>query len=431
VDYRRLKAAIAGKAVGIRSKVRLVPFGGPYEKVFPATYREGNVGPYEKVFPATYREGNVACYATEKRRVNGAEVECVLLDSVASQANRRELALLRAARRGEIEVPLVTVDFSGSAVAYLGSISSLEAPHRIFDALLRDACLGDVAFKDSPVGREIAEATINNAVAMLRYAPTTLLNGGWNSTWGMGTRGARFERAITGEIIGINATYGSKTSSRLDPAGIEAKVSIYKKNGGGWTPVLEEAVQEKGKPVFFGKNDQTDKGRPSLINHGNVLPALEKSTGGVTIDYAEASTVISFPALRRLGFPCDKEGRSFDPPKVAAAEAAAHAALAALGMTSSVLALNDGFDLRSRCFLVAEGGCEDMTFEMLSRNGDSEEFRLTDQAAKAMLEESIAEVRAAGLAWEKKEQKLVPLPQLVELIKLSHEEANEPEAVEG
>ena len=35
-----------------------------------------------------------AAYATELRNINGEEVNCVLLDSVQSQANRMELALL-------------------------------------------------------------------------------------------------------------------------------------------------------------------------------------------------------------------------------------------------------------------------------------------------------------------------------------------------
>ena len=61
-----------------------------------------------KLFPATYAEGK---YANEKRRIldpNGAEqiVDCVLLDSVQSQANRAELALYDEIERGKIKFVL-------------------------------------------------------------------------------------------------------------------------------------------------------------------------------------------------------------------------------------------------------------------------------------------------------------------------------------
>ena len=48
-------------------------------------------------------------YATEMRVVEGERKLSVLLDSVASQANRMELALLEARRRGHIDLPLIEV----------------------------------------------------------------------------------------------------------------------------------------------------------------------------------------------------------------------------------------------------------------------------------------------------------------------------------
>jgi CRISPR-associated protein Csb1 len=49
----------------------------------------------------------------ERRRIDGAEVWCVLVDSVQSQANRLEEALLAAVRERAIALPYVTVDFAG------------------------------------------------------------------------------------------------------------------------------------------------------------------------------------------------------------------------------------------------------------------------------------------------------------------------------
>ena len=75
--------------------MKLQPAGGEGTKVFPPTYAG-------------------AVYATEKRRLPGhAEpVECVLLDSVQSQANRMEEALQQAVDAGRLKIPLVEVDFT-------------------------------------------------------------------------------------------------------------------------------------------------------------------------------------------------------------------------------------------------------------------------------------------------------------------------------
>jgi hypothetical protein len=59
-------------------------------------------------------EGSV--YAEEARVINGGPERCVLLDSVRSQANRLEHALLDGYRSGVLEFPLVEVDFGGTSV---------------------------------------------------------------------------------------------------------------------------------------------------------------------------------------------------------------------------------------------------------------------------------------------------------------------------
>jgi CRISPR-associated protein Csb1 len=75
-----LTAAVAGGAVAIRAVTKLMSAGGPGDKVFPPTY---------------VREGKAETkYAMELRKVDGRDVMTVLLDSVASQANRIEEALL-------------------------------------------------------------------------------------------------------------------------------------------------------------------------------------------------------------------------------------------------------------------------------------------------------------------------------------------------
>ena len=98
LTYQRLKEAVSGGTIAFRRRQRLQPAGGPGTKVFPPTY-------------------SGAVYATEKRRLPGREepVDCVLLDSVQSQANRMEEALQTACDEGRFEdigLPVVVVDFT-------------------------------------------------------------------------------------------------------------------------------------------------------------------------------------------------------------------------------------------------------------------------------------------------------------------------------
>src|SRR5262245_38238288 len=119
-------------------------------------------GPGTKVFPPTYEDGK---YATEGPRYtdvggNNKKIsgyDRVLLDSVQSQANRAELALLEAWRHDQLELPVITVDFANQGLHKGVRISSLEAPHRIADALLRDSIhpTEKVRFRRSSIGRSL------------------------------------------------------------------------------------------------------------------------------------------------------------------------------------------------------------------------------------------------------------------------------------
>src|SRR5947209_2480156 len=89
LSYQELRAAVAGSAAAFRLTLSLEP-----------------VSP--KVFPPTYEGGK---YATEERIIGGQKLPCVLLDSVASQANRMELALQEAWSENEIRLPVISVNF--------------------------------------------------------------------------------------------------------------------------------------------------------------------------------------------------------------------------------------------------------------------------------------------------------------------------------
>ncbi len=419
-SYSDLRDAVASSAA-FRCRTRLQPAGGKGDKVFPPTYAD-------------------AVYAREKRRVDGELVDCVLMDSVQSQANRMEEALQDAVDEGRIELPLVEVDFSDIPVVDpdsdqeglyepLGRLSSLEVPHRIADAILRDSELDGVEFRKTDEGRKVTRTTLRNATPLLDLCPTALLFGLWDSTGPKGGLGVKFQRAIVSEIIGVGAAVGLKTSSRIDPLAIQLKAGpIYETPDGSWTFDESEAAKVKGKAKLKGKD-----GKPSEANHGNIAPSLSdlgKDTlnpngegrvylaGGVTIDYAEQTTVISLPALRRLKFPTDGETQSDR-----AANLAAQTAIAALGLTAATLAAERGMDLRSRCLLWPEQASR---WQVLGRAGtEPTDLELDADAAVGLLGEAIAAVRSAGLPWRSEPLVLKPSDKLVQLVRKSQQVAVE------
>jgi CRISPR-associated protein Csb1 len=224
---------------------------------------------------------------------------------VASQANRFEEALAEGWRRGELPLPVVQVDFSKEpGLEDLEQITALQAPHRIADALLRDSVLDGVPFRHAAVGREITDARPNQATAMFKYCPTALVFGVWDSTGPKGGMGAKFQRCLVSEIIGVEVTAGVKTASRMDPVGIQTKagpIFKHKEADQDWTVDATEAEIVKGKPVEFSRSGgDGKKGSPSAINHGNIPPSIESDSGGVTMSHAVQTTVLTLAGLDDL-----------------------------------------------------------------------------------------------------------------------------------
>ncbi len=379
IDIKQLGAAIGGTAAAFRSRTRLQPAGGEGDKVFPPTYA-----------------GSV--YAKEDRKINGLRVPCVLLHSVQAQANRLEEALQRALDSGALKgVPVLNVDFTGIGLLdEVGRVSTLEAPHRIADAILRDSLYGGQPFRKSELGKSLDQASLQNATPLYKLCPTALIFGLWDSTGPKGGLGAKFQRALVSEIIGVNAEIGVKTSSRIDPLGMRAAAKVVKKPDGSY-----ELAGDKAK----------DSVSPSEVNHGNIPPDIN-AVGGVTLDYAEQTVVVSLPALRKLRFPVD--GKT-TPER----DAAARTVLAALALMAAALAAESGFDLRSRCLLWPT---DVMKWELLEIPGKAPTvFNLTAKEAIKLLEEAVAVAETHGLAWQKEPVKLTPSPNLVALLKRSQD----------
>ncbi len=389
LSLQKLKNAVAGEYTAIRRVTRLDGLGG-------------------KVFPPTYEGG---AYATEERRVRAEDgsvesVATVLLDSVQSQANRMEIALLRAYDAGRLRMPLLAVDFAGDGADALltevGRITALEAPHRMCDAIFRDALYQGQPFRAAGLGEKLNLARPANATAVFEVCPTALIFGFWDSTGPRGGLGAKVQRALVSEIVGYQSTTdGKRTSSRIDPLQIENNVDIYKKAGGGWT--FHEADAEKnakGEPV---------KTKPSEINHGNITPSFKNKDGvlnhgGVTLAYAEQQTVLSLAALRRLRFPLEGVGKP-------EADLAARTVLAALGLAAICFLDEDGFDLRSRCLLDGKPG----VMQFVGR-GEATDFGLDAEGAAGLVAQAAAEATALGLPWPETPVVLQPSPDLSRLV---------------
>jgi CRISPR-associated protein Csb1 len=411
LDYDSLTQAIARDAA-VRRRQTLQPVGGKGDKIFPPTY------PASDEMKRLVGERNAPPrHVFERRRIDSAEVWCVLVDSVQSQANRLEEALLAAARESAIALPYVTVDFTGRELSGLIEITSLDAPHRVYDAILRDSLLTGQPFMKSPLGRRLSEAKPSDATAPLEASPTALLFGSWHSTGEGGGLGAKFARCLVSEIVAINSpveevahtrtgelearTSGRRTGSRIDPLGILRRVRVYKSEE-GWDVTADRAGR-KAKEV-----------RPSEINHGNIAPSVQPL--GITCDYAEHVAVISFAALRRLAF---GGGRR---------DGAGRALLAALGLVALAEQDARGYALRSRCDLVCDGRAP---LELVHANGAVDRVEMDRSIARQLYENAFREACGAGFDLSAEPIRLTPQDKLVEIVRKSQALAFEGEGGEA
>lgn len=398
LTFEMLKSAIVGQAAAFRCRRTLQPAAGPGTKVFPPTYMG-------------------AVYALEQRRIPGRDraALCVVLDSVQSQANRMEDALQQGIDEGKLKLPLIEVDFSdANLVERIGKITSLQVPHRIADAILRDSDYQGTKFRLSEIGKTIDSAGAANATPIYKLCPTALVFGMWDSTGPKGGLGMKIERAVVSEIVGVGVP-----AQELDGSG---KLDV--KNRGVRRDPLEasKSVLVKGTSadwkVVEGKEAKGAM-RPSEINHGSI--PFEGENSGVTIEYAEQTIVLSLIALRRLRFPLNGQAS----PEV---DSASRTVLAALALCAATLAAEKGLDLRSRCLLWPDGP---MKWELLANPGATpDKFTLDGESSIGLLNQAVAYAAKLGVTWAHEPIKLKPSKSLVELVRRSQEQAAKGEAAE-
>ncbi|GGG28757.1 type I-U CRISPR-associated protein Cas7 [Chelatococcus composti] len=389
MDIRQLNGMVE-EGAALRRRQILQPVGGKGDKIFPPTYPGRDSQPR---------------HVYEKRRVNGEDVWCVLVDSVQSQANRLEESLLAAIADG-VPIPHVEVDFTEAGLEGISRITSLDAPHRVYDAILRDSLYDGKGFMDSDVGQRLAKAKAEDASALLEISPTALLFGAWHSTGQGGGLGAKFARSLVSEIVAVNVpvedvvvnprtgeidvqTSGRRTRSRIDPLGVLRNVKVFR-GADDWSTTKEAA----------GKNAKEVK--PSAINHGNIPPSVQPL--GITCDYLEHSFVLSFAALRRLRFGGGVR------------DAAGRALVAALGLVALTEQDARGYALRSRCDLVCDGKAP---LEFVRPDGSTEAVEIDRPQARALYQAAYDAALDAGFSLSPEPLRLTPQEKLVAIVKES------------
>lgn len=294
----------------------------------------------QPVMPPSYE----APLEIHPRHLDGQVRPVIELDSIGSSANRVEEGLLDEHRAGRYPLPVssTTID-AGAGQTF--TISTLEAPHRVFDAWIRLAAEAgsDVAFEATERGQELSLAHAGALDPILEASAHDLLFGVWDSHRSGPGGQVRIARSFTSTVIGLDPQEVVTTAARRDPLNLgEAK----------------DVKAPKGMKL-------SEQGLSSI--------PPQRRRPGVSVSEARFIGFLSFAALRRLRF------ERYD-------DADVRVLLAALCVHGLRLRETAGWHLRSECDLVPTS---DMRFELLRTGGEQrEQFTLTLDESRALLTEA-------------------------------------------
>lgn len=318
------------------------------------------------VEPPSY-EGRLEIH---KRFIDGDAVEAIELDSVGSAANRIEDALFELYRNGEypLSVSDTTIPIPDDEPV---TISTLEAPHRLFDAWLRRSSSGDgkTLFEDSDHGIELSRARMSALDPILETSAHDLLFGTWDSHR-KGPHGqVRVPRSLTTSLIGIEPREQAKFAARRDPLNLgDASES---KGADKSAKKLSELGLSSVPPQRSIPYREDEDGAKKTFG-GRVAD----HRGGVSISSARYLGYLSLTGLRRLGF------ERYDPVET-------RVLLATLALYGICLRAASGWDLRARCSLVPAA---ELTFNLVGADGSREKLRLGLAEAKSAFDAQAAAV---------------------------------------
>jgi CRISPR-associated protein Csb1 len=364
-----LSAALGGEgpsealwASAMRLRARLQPAGGPGTKVMPPTYSSSH-GP---------------TYIEEERRIGQTDHRCVLLDGVASQANRIEQAL--AARVAGQEIPLPSIEVDQDE---FGRHSGLDFSHRCFDAWIEDAQLDGQRFGETELFKKLAGSpSRHDLTALMDTFPVGILLGCWASRKKNPQGTTRLARILASEIIAVDAIPGNRPASRIDRHHVSSAVKLLRETDTSQAR-FRIASQDDDKPP---KGAQS----PSELGYGNVPPVLAQH-GGITMDHGLQIATVSMPGLRECGFP------KADGTREPARDVAGRTMLATLGLRMLAIQVEQGYDLRSGCLLVPE---DEPTIELVGRLGTTvASWPLIEMDTADLLSQTIAAGAKQGLDW--------------------------------
>lgn len=295
------------------------------------------------------------------RHIDGERRDAIELDSVGSSANRLEDVLLELHRAGEYPLPVSSTTLepkTGPAV----TISTLEMPHRVFDAWLRlsDADGGGKSrFEDSELGQELSLAHESALDSLLETSSHDLLFGAWDSHR-KGPHGqVRLGRSLTTSLIGLDPIPQAQFAARRDPLNLGEASDLPK----GAKKLSEQGLSSIPPQKRIPDPEPGER--------------LEGRNGGVSITEARYLGFLSFAALRRLGF------ERYDATEV-------RVLLALLGLYALALRAVSGWDLRARCALLPKG---ELQLALVGPQGAREPFTLTVDEAKRLFGDAVDRVK--------------------------------------
>lgn len=316
--------------VGLTLRQKLLPVEGPDAVIFPPTYAfsANHAGPPYNV--DTLSDGT----------------KVATIDSVGAQANRLE-PLFKPAQGGAAEnrlaglVPQVNIEHDR------GSVSILDAGHRLGDALIRSTELGAEANDAFRAYLDTGEAS-----AIAKLAPTSLVFGVWDSR----ETGAKLPRILQSVIRAWDVDPLTRSAQYNPPVDYAA---------------LKVFSEEKKKNVEAEAEKAGGRAKSPLARRGFVhVPAPEQHGGIVVHGDIRRDMTINLIALRRLRGGDGSVLRRY-----------------VLGLVlAAATAPLDGF-LRQGC-LVTPDPDTPAVWEIVGRDGVREKLRLDEEAALAFAQQA-------------------------------------------
>ena len=311
--YQSIDSAVSGGAVAVRVSAKLEPIAGG-DKILPPTYapEKGDGGRHN----TTPLENGRAAW--------------VSVDAPASFANRVEAALVGA------DLNLDPLRTEVNRITY----STMQLPHRAFDAGIRESSIDGIPFRKTEIGQSVIAATPRNAEALLRYDPSVLLLGGWDSTelGQAGGIGNKWPAALSVEIVATDVMPIGRAGSRIDPMGVEGTAQNIVIEADGSMSMATEDSLTRVEAAKKAKSEYPRLAKPSEVNLGNVTPTITPK-GVVVGGEIVLRGAISLTRLRRYRFG-EVDANS------------ARTFLALMGVYGIAAVLADGLDLRRDCELV-------------------------------------------------------------------------------